>query len=84
MEDDRLADVLEELSEAEQLRLIDDLDLDRLVSVLEEMEYDDAVDLLAEMPGEQRTPRARRPWTPTRPTSCAASSPTARAPPAAS
>ena len=55
MEDDRLADVLEELSEAEQLRLIEDLDLDRLVSVLEEMEYDDAVDLLAEMPGEQRT-----------------------------
>jgi CBS domain-containing protein len=55
MEDDRLADVLEELSEAEQLRLIADLDLSRLVSVLEEMEYDDAVDLLAEMPGEQRT-----------------------------
>ena len=55
MEDDRLADVLEELSEAEQLRLIDDLDLERLVSVLEEMEYDDAVDLLAEMPGEQRS-----------------------------
>jgi CBS domain-containing protein len=55
MEDDRLADVLEELSEAEQLKLIEDLDLDRLVSVLEEMEYDDAVDLLAEMPGEQRT-----------------------------
>ena len=55
MEDDRLAAVLEELSEAEQLRLIEDLDLDRLVSVLEEMEYDDAVDLLAEMPGEQRT-----------------------------
>jgi Mg/Co/Ni transporter MgtE len=55
MEDDRLADVLEELSEAEQLRMIADLDLERLVSVLEEMEYDDAVDLLAEMPGEQRT-----------------------------
>jgi len=54
MEDDRLADVLEELSEAEQLGLIADLDLARLVSVLEEMEYDDAVDLLAEMPGDQR------------------------------
>ena len=35
--------------------MIADLDLPRLVSVLEEMEYDDAVDLLAEMPGEQRT-----------------------------
>ena len=55
MEDDRLADVLEELSESEQLRVIEGLDLDRLVSVLEEMEYDDAVDLLAEMPGDQRT-----------------------------
>jgi CBS domain-containing protein len=55
MEDDRLADVLEELSESEQLGVIEGLDLDRLVSVLEEMEYDDAVDLLAEMPGEQRT-----------------------------
>jgi CBS domain-containing protein len=55
MEDDRLADVLEELSEDEQLRLIENLDVERLVSVLEEMEYDDAVDLLAEMPGEQRT-----------------------------
>jgi Mg/Co/Ni transporter MgtE len=55
MEDDRLADVLEELSEEKQLALVQDLDIDRLVSVMEEMEYDDAVDLLAEMPGEQRT-----------------------------
>jgi CBS domain-containing protein len=55
MEDDRLADLLEELSEAEQLRLIEGIDLDRLVGVLEEMEYDDAADLLAEMSGEQRT-----------------------------
>jgi CBS domain-containing protein len=55
MEDERLADLLEELPEAEQLRIIEGLDLDRLVSVLEEMESDDAADLLAEMPGEQRT-----------------------------
>ncbi len=55
MEDERLADLLEELTEAEQLRLIEELDLERLVGVLEEMEYDDAADLLAEMPGEQRT-----------------------------
>jgi CBS domain-containing protein len=55
MEDERLADLLEELPEAEQLRIIEGLDLDRLVGVLEEMEYDDAADLLAEMPGEQRT-----------------------------
>ena len=55
MEDERLADLLEELTEAEQLRMIEGLDLERLVSVLEEMEYDDAADLLAEMSGEQRT-----------------------------
>ena len=55
MEDERLADLLEELTEAEQLRIIEGLDLERLVSVLEEMEYDDAADLLAEMSGEQRT-----------------------------
>jgi CBS domain-containing protein len=55
MEDDRLADLLEELPEAEQLRIIDGLDLERLVNVLEEMEYDDLADLLAEMPGDQRT-----------------------------
>jgi CBS domain-containing protein len=55
MEDERLADLLEELPESEQLRLIEGLDIDRLVDVLEEMEYDDLADLLAEMPGEQRT-----------------------------
>lgn len=55
MDDERLADLLEELPEAEQLRMIEGLDLDRLINVLEEMEYDDLADLLAEMPGEQRT-----------------------------
>ncbi len=54
-DDERLADVLEELSEAEQLRIIEGLDSERLLSVLEEMEWDDAADLLAEMPGEQRS-----------------------------
>jgi len=55
MEDDRLADLLEELPEAEQLRMIEGFDVERLLSVLEEMEVDDLADLLAEMPGEQRT-----------------------------
>lgn len=55
MDDERLADLLEELPESEQLRIIEGLDLERLAGVLEEMEYDDAADLLAEMPGEQRT-----------------------------
>lgn len=55
LDDDRLADLLEELPEAEQLRIIEGLDIERLLNVLTEMEYDDLADLLAEMPGEQRT-----------------------------
>ena len=54
MEDERLADVLEELPETEQLRIIEGLDPERVAHVLEEMEPDDAADLLGEMTGEQR------------------------------
>ena len=54
MDDERLADLLEELPEEEQLRLIEGLDLDRLIGVLDEMEYDDLADLLNEMPVQQR------------------------------
>jgi len=54
MDDERLADVLEELVESEQLRLIEGLDLERLIGVLDEMEYDDLADLLGEMPVHQR------------------------------
>ena len=55
MEDDRLADLLEELPEEEQLELIAGLDLDRVAHVLEEMAPDDAADLLGEMASEQQT-----------------------------
>jgi len=48
LEDDRLADLLEELSEDEQVRLVEDLDQTRLARVLDEMEADDAADLLGE------------------------------------
>jgi CBS domain-containing protein/sporulation protein YlmC with PRC-barrel domain len=48
LEDERLADLLEELSEEEQVRLIEGLDRERLGRVLDEMEADDAADLLAE------------------------------------
>lgn len=48
LEDERLADLLEELSEEEQVRLVAELDTARLADVLEEMEADDAADLLAE------------------------------------
>jgi CBS domain-containing protein len=54
MDDERLADVLEELPEEEQIRLVETLDLVRLVGVLEEMEFDDLADLLGEMPREQQ------------------------------
>ncbi len=48
LEDERLADLLEELSEEEQVGLVEGLDQERLARVLDEMEADDAADLLAE------------------------------------
>jgi len=54
LEDDRLADLLEELPEDEQVRLISGLDLERAADVLEEMDPDDAADLLGEMPADER------------------------------
>jgi CBS domain-containing protein len=54
MDDDRLADVLEELPESEQIRIIESLDLERLVGVFDEMEFDDLADLLGEMPTAQQ------------------------------
>jgi CBS domain-containing protein len=48
LEDDRFADLLEELSEDEQVGLVADLDPARLARVLDEMEADDAADLLGE------------------------------------
>jgi CBS domain-containing protein/sporulation protein YlmC with PRC-barrel domain len=50
LEDERLADLLEELSEDEQVQLVEGLDRERLGRVLDEMEADDAADLLGEFP----------------------------------
>ena len=50
LEDDRFADLLEELSEDEQVRLIEGLGIYRLARVLDEMDADDAADLLGEFP----------------------------------
>jgi CBS domain-containing protein len=52
--DEELADLLEELPEVDQVRLLAGLGLERTADVVEEMEPDDAADLLAEMPAEQR------------------------------
>ncbi|MGI9051677.1 MAG: magnesium transporter MgtE N-terminal domain-containing protein [Ilumatobacteraceae bacterium] len=54
MDDDRLADLLEELPESEQVQVIEGLDLERLLGVLDEMEFDDLTDLLGELPGEEQ------------------------------
>ena len=54
LDDEELADLLEELPEQDQVRLLDSLELERSADVVEEMQPDDAADLLAEMPSEQR------------------------------
>ena len=54
LEDDELADLLEEMPEQDQVRLLASLGLERSADIVEEMEPDDAADLLAEMPAEQR------------------------------
>jgi CBS domain-containing protein len=54
LDDDELADLLEELPEQDQVRLLDSLEIERSADVVEEMQPDDAADLLAEMPAEQR------------------------------
>src|ERR1700761_7933023 len=46
LEDDRFADLLEEMSEDEQVKLVEGLGLDRLAGILDEMDADDAADLL--------------------------------------
>lgn len=52
--DDQLADVLEELSEDDQVLILGKLKQDRAADVLEEMQPDDAADLLSELPEGQQ------------------------------
>lgn len=52
--DERLADLLEELPESEQVRIVEGLDLEHAARVLDEMDADDAADLLGELPKGQR------------------------------
>lgn len=54
LRDEELADVLEEMPEQDQIRLLAGLGVERSADVVEEMEPDDAADLLAEMPADQR------------------------------
>jgi len=54
LQDEELADLLEEMPEQDQVRLLAGLGLERSADVVEEMEPDDAADLLAEMSVDQR------------------------------
>jgi Mg/Co/Ni transporter MgtE len=54
LDDERLADVLGELPEHDQVGILTALDRDRAADVLEEMDPDDAADLLAELPKPDR------------------------------
>jgi CBS domain-containing protein len=54
LDDDQLADLLEEMPEQDQVRMLAGLGLERSADVVEEMQPDDAADLLAEMPAELR------------------------------
>ncbi|MEI4270570.1 CBS domain-containing protein [Klenkia sp. LSe6-5] len=54
LDDQRLADVLGELPETEQIAILGTLEEDRAADVLEEMDPDDAADLLNELPGVDR------------------------------
>jgi len=53
LDDERLADVLEELPEEDQIALLGTLQTDRAADVLEAMEPDDAADLLGDLPASQ-------------------------------
>ncbi|MEU2153900.1 CBS domain-containing protein [Streptomyces sp. NPDC019396] len=54
LDDDRLADVLEEMPEDEQVEIIGKLKEERAADVLEAMDPDDAADLLSELPEEDK------------------------------
>jgi CBS domain-containing protein len=53
LDDDRLADVIEELDPTAAIQLLDHLDHSRAADVLEAMNPDDAADLLADLPPDQ-------------------------------
>jgi CBS domain-containing protein len=53
LDDERLADVLEELPEGDQVEILARLEVERAADVLEEMDPDDAADLLGDLPAEE-------------------------------
>jgi len=55
LDDEQLADLMEELPEDVQTELIEGIELERAADVLEAMAPDDAADLLGELGGKRRT-----------------------------
>jgi CBS domain-containing protein/sporulation protein YlmC with PRC-barrel domain len=53
LDDERFADVLEEMSEETRVAIVGRLETERAADVIEEMSPDDAADLLKELPAEQ-------------------------------
>ncbi len=53
LDDERLADVLEEMPEEDQVEILVELEVERAADVLEEMDPDDAADLLGDLPAEE-------------------------------
>ena len=53
MDDDKLADVLEEMDDSERVAIVSTLDGERVADVLEEMAPDDAADVLREIGSEK-------------------------------
>lgn len=53
LNDDRLADVIEELAPTEAIQILGQLDTERAADVLEAMDPDDAADLLSGLPTDQ-------------------------------
>ncbi|MBR7836858.1 magnesium transporter [Actinospica durhamensis] len=53
LDDERLADVLEEMPEEDQVEILVRLEVERAADVLEEMDPDDAADLLGDLPVEE-------------------------------
>jgi CBS domain-containing protein len=54
LQDEELADLLQEMPEEDQIGFLAGLGPERIADVIEEMEPDDAADLLAEMPADER------------------------------
>ncbi|MFZ9876025.1 MAG: magnesium transporter MgtE N-terminal domain-containing protein [Candidatus Nanopelagicales bacterium] len=53
LDDERLADVLEEMSEETRVAIVEKLEIERAADVIEEMAPDDAADLLKELPPQK-------------------------------